>query len=84
MFSDANLALLITLLLGVLGMVGLLAYVMKGTKIIKEVADALMSIAMALQDGKVTAEEIMAVKKEFDEVKAAFAELVVKKGTAKK
>lgn len=76
--SDANIALLVTLALGLLGMVGLLVYVTKGVKVLAEIREAIGAVVDAFADGKVTGDEVALIRKEFADVGAAIKELVTK------
>ena len=73
--DSSTIAMIGTAVLGALAFFGVLALVLKYTKVLKEIGDVLVVVVDAIQDAKVTSDEVDAVKREIQEVKAAFAGL---------
>ncbi len=73
--DSSTIAMIGTAVLGALAFFGVLALVLKYTQVLKEIGDVLVVVVSAIQDAKVTSDEVDAVKREILEVKAAFAGL---------
>ena len=76
--TDGTVAILVTGVLSVLGVVGVLAIVLKFGKAIKESLDVVASAVNAIQDGQVSADEIAELKKQLAEAKQAWKDTKTK------
>ena len=77
--DNSTIAIIVTGILSILSVFGLLIYVFKSSNVLKQVGEVLMAVSSALEDGKITADELAAVKKEIADIKPAIAELFKKK-----
>lgn len=73
--DSSTIAMIGTAVLGALAFFGVLAVVLRYTQVLKEIGDVLVTVVNAIQDAKVTTEEVDEVKREIQEVKAAFSGL---------
>lgn len=80
---DSVLGMLPTIITVVLGMGGVLLVVKKYMNPVKEAAEVAMAVASALQDGKVTAEELQTIIKEAKDVGIAIKAVSKSSGTKK-
>lgn len=80
---DSILGMLPTIITVVLGMGGVLLVVKKYMNPVKEAAEVAMAVASALQDGKVTAEELQTIIKEAKDVGIAIKAVSKSSGTKK-
>jgi len=76
--DNSTIAMIATVVLSLLAVFGVSAIFLKGTRIIKEAVDVVAAAFAAMQDMKVSAEEVAAVRREFEEFKQALAEAKAK------
>lgn len=67
----------VTVILAVVGS-GVVGYVVKGSKVAKEIGELLTTVGVALEDGTLTKEEAAKIFKEFNDIPNAIAAFKVK------